>query len=160
MSKSLPLLFAVAACAQQAITAPAAARPTPALSVSDSVVAAVLYIVATRGLPDFRPMRTVYVRKDSGIVSSSSLPSLDSVQFVLLDSAEVQQLANRVGYVNVIRLERPTVYSDTAHAGASNRYVWRQERIGRDISTSGCTFRARRIAQQWQIDSTLGCLIS
>ena len=160
--KSLPLLFAIAACAQQAGTSPAPTLPTPALTASDSVVAAVLYVVATRGLPDFTPTHTVYVRNDSEVVSSSSLPSLDSVQFVLLDSAEVQELANKTGYVNVIRVSRPVIYNDYAHAGARSRYVWGQERIEwrGDISTSGCMFRARRVVDRWQIDSTLGCRIS
>ncbi len=153
-------LITIAACAQQAGTGPVPVHPTPAVSVSDSVVAAVLDLVATRGLPDFRPRRTVFIQKDSGIVSSSSLPLLDSVEFVLLDSAEVQHLANRVGSVNVIRVGRPIIQDDTARTGANSRVVWRQERIGRMISMSACAFRARRSTRQWQIDSTLGCLIS
>jgi len=166
-------LIVIVACAQQGqsnVSAPPPLLPTPARNVSDSIVAAVLYSVATRGLPDFRPAHSVVVLKDSDIVSSAVLPSLDSVDFVLLDSAGVQGLANNIGSVNVIRLSRPMVVDDTeAHAGAQSRVVWRQERSrgtrsrGRTaalISTSSCFFRIRRTNRQWQVDSTLGCVIS
>ncbi len=163
MLRTALFLIALAACTQSTqarIEGPRPVQPTPAQSVSDSVVAAVLFEIATRGLPDFKPRQTVFVQRNADIVSSASLPVLDSVEFVLLDSAGVQHLANQIGSVNVVRVERPIVYDDTAHAGASNRVVWRQERIGRMISTSGCSFRARRTNAHWQVDSTLGCLIS
>jgi hypothetical protein len=137
-------------------------QPTTPQSVSDSVVAAVLYYVATRGLPDFHPIgiRTVVVQKDSDIVSAASIPSIDSVGFALLDSSEVQQLANRIGRVNVIGVGRPMVHDDTAHAGATSHVVWRPERIGRIGGLSACMFRVRRTNARWQVDSTLMCIIS
>jgi hypothetical protein len=119
-----------------------------------------LYQVATRGLPDFQPKPTVYVRTDSGIVSSASLPALDSVAFVLLDSAAAQQLANKLGSVNVIGVERPMIQDDTARMAATSRYVLRQSRIGGMVSMSACAFRARRTDGKWQVDSTLGCIIT
>ena len=166
------LLIGIFACAQRArsnITAPPPIQPTPPRNVSDSIVAAVVFSVATHGLPDFPPSHTVFVQRDSDIVSSAALPLLDSVEFILLDSAGVQQLANQLGSVNVIRVSRPIVQDDTAHAGAKSRVVWRQERIpgnrarGRTasfISMSACFFRMRRTKRQWQVDSTLGCIIS
>ncbi len=168
MFKISLLLIMILGCAQQTrshISSSRPVQPTPAQNVSDSIVAAVLYSVATRGLPDFRPTHTLFVKKDSDIVSSAALPSLDSVEFVLLDSAGVQQLANQIGSVNVIRVSRPTVQGDTAHAGANSRVVWRLERAGRlsrarFISMSACAFRLRRANRQWQVDSTLGCIIS
>jgi len=171
MFKISLLLIIILGCAQQArsnTSSSPAVQPTPAHNVSDSIVAAVLYSVATRGLPDFRPTDTLFVKKDSDIISSAALPSLNSIQFVLLDSAGVQQLANEIGSVNVIRVSRPTVQDDTAHAGANSRVVWRLERTGRlsrgrfsrFISMSACAFRLRRTNRQWQVDSTLGCIIS
>jgi len=156
-------LIALAACVQppQArISGPRPVQPTPAQNVSDSIVAAVLYDVATGGLLDYNPRRTVFLQRDSDIVTSASLPLLDSVEFVLLDSAGVQQLANRIGNVNVVTVGRPVISDDTARTWAASRVVWRQERIGRMISTSSCAVRARRANARWQIDSTLGCLIS
>src|SRR6266576_1349488 len=155
--------IALAACTQSTqarIAGPRPVQPTPAKSVSDSVVAAVLVEIATRGLPDYNPRRTVFLQRDSDIVTSASLPLLDSVEFVLLDSAGVQQLANRIGNVNVVTVGRPVIHDDTARTWAASRVVWRQERMGRMISTSSCAVRARRANAQWQIDSTLGCLIS
>ena len=156
----LPIVIAACGPRPMSMTGPAPVQPTPSQSVSDSVVAAVLRLIAQRGLPDHRPRSIIYAQTDSDIVSSSSLPVLDSVQFVLLDSVEVQRLANRVGSVNVIRVSRPLVHDDTAQAGADSRVVWRRERIGRMISMSACAFRLRRMNAGWQVDSTLGCIIS
>ena len=160
------LLLIVLACTQQPqarFGQPTPVQPTSPQSVSDSIVAAVLYHVVTHGLPDFHPiggLRTIVVRNDSDIVSSASIPSVDSVGFVLLDSIDVQRLANRIGHVNVIGVGRPIVQDDTAHAGATSHVVWRPERLGRMVSMSACMFRVRRTNARWQVDSTLMCIIS
>jgi len=75
MFKISLLLIMILGCAQQTRSHISSSRPvqaTPAQNVSDSIVAAVLYSVATRGLPDFRPTHTLFVKKDSDIVSSAA----------------------------------------------------------------------------------------
>src|SRR5262245_26908692 len=91
----LTIVLVALACTQQpqvGVTEPIPVRPTSPRSASDSIVAAVLYQVATRGLPDFRPTPTIVVQKDSDIVTSASVPSVDSM-----------------------------VQDDTAHAGVGQR---------------------------------------
>ena len=134
--------------------------PTPAQSTWDSVVAAVLYRAVVYGLPDFVARRTVVIQNDSGFMSSSSLPRVDSLGFVILDSAQVQDLANRLGRVNVLMLGKPLIGEDTARSGASNRWIWRRDGQGRMTSMSVCAYRLRRLEGAWQVDSTLGCLIT
>jgi len=163
MSVRIPLMLLLAACTTAPHQTPAAlvhVLPTPAQTTDDSVVAAVLHKVVVEGLPDWRPRRTVVIQSDSGFVSPSSLPRVDSVDFVLLRAAEIQQLANQLGSVNALSAGRPAIWGDTARSGASSRWVWRQERVGRSIGMSACTFRLRRLNGAWQVDSTLGCVIT
>ena len=157
-----PLLLVLVTCAtpRPAPVALTPVSPTPARSTADSIVAAVLQWVVVHGLPDFQAARTVVIQDDSGYVSSSSLPRVDSIAFVLLNGSQIQPLADRLGRVNVLSVGRPVVADDTAQSGASNRWVLRRERIGRMASLSACTFRLRRVTAEWQVDSTLGCLIS
>ena len=155
--------IAIAACTQPrppSLTEPTPVQPTPARTTSDSIVASVLNRVAVHGLPDFRPRRTVVIQDDSGLVSSSSLPSLDSVEFLLLDSAGVHQLAHKLGNVNAISVSRPIISNDTARSGAASRVVWRRESIGRLVSMSACAYRLRRASGHWVIDSAFVCIIS
>ena len=108
MSVRIPLMLLLAACTTAPHQTPAAlvpAFPTPAQTTDDSVVAAVLHKVVVEGLPDWRPRRTVVIQSDSGFVSPSSLPRVDSVGFVLLGAAEIQQLANQLGSVNALSVE-------------------------------------------------------
>ena len=157
-----PLLLVLLACTTHGL-APVALTPllpTPARSTADSVVAAVLKQVVVRGLPDFQAERTVVIQDDSGYLTSSSLPRVDSIVFVLLNSSRIQQLADQLGRVNVLSVGRPVIAGDTAQSGASNEWVLRREPVGRMASISACTFRLRRVATEWQVDSTLGCLIS
>jgi hypothetical protein len=161
--RHLPWLLALGACTTPLRPTPVALTPvvpTPPQNTRDSVVAAVLHRAVVQGLPDFQAQRTVIIQNDSGVLSSSSLPWGDSVAFVLLDGAQVQNVANQLGHVNVLTVANPVISGDTARSGAGNRWVWRQERMGRMISASGCAFRLRRLAGVWQVDSTLGCLIS
>jgi hypothetical protein len=162
----LRALLVLAACSRQpqpAATGTPPLLPTEARSTSDSVVAAVLHTVVVHGLPIFHAgKRTVVIRDDSGFVSSSSLPRIDSVAFTVLDSAGIQDLANRVGQLNVVRIWRPVIGSDTARSGAYNRYVWGQAVPDgqRQMIISVCSYRLRRISGVWQLDSILGCGVS
>ena len=161
--KLIALVLAVAACSRPGPQSPPELSPvlaTTARNTSDSVVAAVLYRAVVQGLPDFSAGKTVVVQNDSGFVSSSSLPRVDSVHFLLFDSSQVQDLANRIGQVNVLKVWKPVIGVDTARSGASNHYVWRQDSIRRIESFSVCAYRLRRISGAWQIDSTLGCIIT
>jgi hypothetical protein len=163
--KVAALLLALAACSQSTRGTSTVFRPvlpTTARSTRDSVVAAVIHEVVVHGLPIFHNERTVVIRNDSGLISSSSLPLGDPVEFVLLDSVGIQDLANRVGEVNVLRLWQPVIGEDTARSGASNGYVWRQadSHMRRYKIFSVCAYRLRRVREAWQVDSSLGCGVS
>ena len=162
-TNALSLTLLLVSCArptQPSTVELAPVLPTPAQSTWDSVVAAVLHRVVVHGLPDFSALRTVVIQNDSGFVSSSSLPRIDSVGFVLLGSAQVQELANRLGRVNVLMVGRPWIGEDTARSGASNRWIRRPDGHSRVVSMSVCAYRLRRLEGAWQVDSTLGCLIT
>jgi hypothetical protein len=159
----LRVLLVLAACSRQpqpAATGTPPLLPTEAHSTSDSVVAAVLHTVVVHGLPIFHAGRSVVIRDDSGFVSSSSLPRADSVEFTVLDSAGIQELANRVGRVNVLSIWRPVIGKDTARSGAYNRYVWGKTAPDRHQIISVCAYRLRRVGRAWQLDSILQCLVS
>ncbi len=165
MNRRNPLLVLVFACSQAPHAPPLTltpAKPLAPRTTSDSIVAAVLHKAVVNGLPNFRPRRRVVIRTDSGFVSAFSLPPLDSVEFVLLDSAQTQQLADQSGDLNVLIVPRPAIWGDTAKASVMNRWVWQQRRdqVGIMVSTSACQWRLRRLSGAWQIDSTLGCLIT
>jgi hypothetical protein len=111
------------------------------------------------GLPMFSAAKTVIIQNDSGFVSSSSLPRMDSVGFVLLDSTQIRELADHLGDVNVLRVWRPLIGADTALSGASSHWVWGQDNQ-RMMAMSACAFRLRRLSGAWQVDSTIGCVIT
>ena len=133
--------------------------PVPARTTSDSIVAAVIRKAEVDGRPVLS-RRTVFVRDDSGIVSASSLPTADSIDFVVLDSVEVRQAANRLGELYVLTVGRPLIAGDTARSGFHIRSVRRPEGVGRLADVYACAYRLRRIERRWQIDSVYGCLQS
>ena len=136
--------------------------PLPPRTTNDSVISTVLERVALSGLPDWHPRRQIIIQNDSGVVSAFSLPQLDSVTFVVLTGAQIQQAANHDGHLNVLTVTRPTVNADTATASATSHWVWQQrpDRIGMMGSMSACGWRLRRLNGAWQIDSAFLCLIT
>jgi hypothetical protein len=137
-------------------------QPLAARTTWDSVVAVVLQHAVVHGLPDFRPRRRVLIQGDSAFISLSSLPRMDSIEFVLLDRAQVQQAANELGDLNVLTVARFHLGGDTAKVSAVSHWVWQQRpgRLGMSSSVSACEYRLRRLDAAWQIDSTIGCVIS
>ena len=97
---------------------------------------------------------------DSAFISSGALPHMDSVEFVLLDSTEAQQVADEVGRISVMSIGRPSLAGDTARSGFTTRSVVRREKIGRMADWLSCAYRLRRIEGVWQIDSALGCVVT
>ncbi len=134
-------------------------EPKPARDAQDSVVSAVLSKVVAHSA-DARYRHTVVIRDDSGVVSGSSLPRLDSIDFVILDSADAQQLADKRGDVNVLTVARPAIREDAARSGFTSRRIL-QRRPGRGgamLGLTACAFSLRRSDGRWQVDSTLGCI--
>jgi hypothetical protein len=166
-SQRLLLLLTLMSCTgsdQRSVQLPTL-HPTPARSTRDSVIATVLRQVVLRGLPIYQAARPIVIRDDSGVISSSSLPRMDSIDFVVLDSARIQELANEKGQLNVLRVWTPVIGGDTARSGASNRFVWRRgptpPQAVRHQIVSACTYRLRRADGAWQvIDSVLSCVVS
>jgi hypothetical protein len=81
---------------------------------------------------------------------------------VLLDSVHMQQAANQIGDLNVLTVVRFHIAGDTAMVSAVSHRVWQQRR-GRGVmmgSMSACEYRLRRSNAMWQVDSTVGCVIT
>jgi len=136
-------------------------EPTPARGVVDSVVSAVLSKVVAHSVTS-HSRHAVFIQDDSGLVSAASLPRLDSIDFVIVDSAGAQQLANERGDFTVLTVARPSVAGDTARSGFTSRGVMQQKRnrVGVMVDLTACAFRLRRENGRWQVDSTLGCVMT
>ena len=163
--RSLALLLVTWTCGRSPHTAPltlAPAQPLPPRSSWDSVVAVVLQHAVTHGLPDYRPQRQILIQSDSAFISPSALPRIDSIDFVLLDNGQVQRAADELGDLDVLTVARFNLGGDTAMASAVSRRVWQQRpgRLGMMGSMSACEFRLRRLGGAWQVDSTIGCVIT
>jgi hypothetical protein len=87
---------------------------------------------------------------------------MDSIEFVLLDSAQMQRAANELGDLNVLTVARFHLGADTAMVSAVSHWVRQQRRgrFGMMGAMSACEFRLRRLNNAWHIDSIMGCVIT
>ncbi len=136
------------------------ARPETSVSVQDTIVALSLREAVLHGIPDFTPSPHVVVQAIPGLVSSRTLPAIDSVSFFLLDSVQIRQLATRAGNFFYLRPSAPQIRGDTATIGLKGMLGFR--RTNRGVGTreeSACAWRAVRRSGTWAVDTTLGCII-
>jgi len=165
MSRLTLILVIVTACAHARHRAPtslSSVAPTPPHTTWDSVIAVSLEYAVSRGIPEHWWSGLLIVQADSAFMSSSSLPHSSRVTFALLDSARVQQVANRFGDYDVLMVIRSHLESDTAVATIASRRVYqrRNDRFGQMNVASACELHLRRLEAGWQVDSVFICMIT
>lgn len=138
-------------------------QPSPPRTTADSVLTVALRGVVEHGLPDFGPRKQVIIVAKDGYPTSSGLPIIDSISFVVVDSARSQQIDDTTGDLNVIWANPPAILGDSAVVDLGNyRVVQRRpRRTGLTGSFSTCSWHLHRRASAWQLDSVPGlCLVS
>src|SRR2546422_7509231 len=71
------------------------ARPQPPLSAIDSLLSLALEQAVIHGVADFPPHSREVIIRNSPFASAHVLPRMDSVTFYIVDSAQIQTLADR-----------------------------------------------------------------
>src|SRR5205809_3758198 len=71
------------------------ARPQPPLSTIDSLLSLALEQAVIHGVADFPPHSREVIIRNSPFASAHVLPRMDSVTFYIVDSAQIQTLADR-----------------------------------------------------------------
>jgi hypothetical protein len=140
-------------------------RPTPSMpprTTEDTVVTLALRQVALHGLVDFGPRPQVILLTDHYQPEPSGLPAIDSVHFVLLDSLQIQQIADTTGDMNVLVIQPPSIWPDSATVVIGNRRILqsRARRIGLMVGFSTCSWHLNRLPTGWRLDSLSLCLAS
>ena len=136
-------------------------RPEPPLNAQDTIVALAIREAVMRGIPGFEPRREVVVQRVPGLVTSRTLPQIDSVAFFLLDTFQIRTLADQAGEFMYLRPTPPRIDGDTAVVGLGSELGLKHRTHVRAIfGVGGCSWRAVRRSTTWVVDSTLGCIIS
>ena len=139
------------------------ARPQPPLSTIDSLLSLALEQAVIHGVADFPPHSREIIIRNSPFASAHVLPRMDSVTFYIVDSAQIQTLADRYGDVSYLLLGTTTTEADSATAAIGNTFALRRS-PGRGpvvlMAGGGCYWILRRHDGRWQIERLGGCLIS
>ena len=139
------------------------ARPQPPLSAIDSLLSLALEQAVIHGVADFPPHSREVIIRNSPFASAHVLPRMDSVTFYIVDSAQIQTLADRYGNVSYLLLGTTTIEADSATAAIGNTFALRRS-PGRGpgvlMAGGGCYWILRRHDGTWQIERLGGCLIS
>ena len=137
--------------------------PEPPLSAKDSVLSLALErVVVYGGVLDYHLRSRVVISRDRGFASARVLPRLPSITFYIVDSTQIQALADRFGSIDYLLVGSSSVQADSATAAIGHDFaVRRQPGRGPFIAGgSGCYWILRRLDRVWQIERLAGCLVS
>ena|SRR6266566_3471821 len=136
-------------------------QPQLPVSATDSVRLLALEQTLLHGLPNFRPGARVVLSQDRGFASARVLPAARSVTFYILDSVQIQALADRYGDMNYLVVGEATMEGDSAIAAIGNAFALRRRPGLRAVFGEGaCYWILRRHPGVWQIERVGGCLVS
>src|SRR5256885_6611563 len=101
-------------------------QPQLPVSATDSVRLLALEQALLHGLPSFRPGARVVLSQDRGFASARVLPAARSVTFYILDTLQIQVLADRYGDMNYLVVGEATMQGDSATAAIGNAFAFRR----------------------------------
>lgn len=137
--------------------------PEAPLSAKDSVRSLALERAVVYGVRDYQPRSRVVISRDRGFASARVLPRLPSITFYIIDSTEIQALADRFGTIEYLLVGEATVQGDSATADIGYDFAVRPN-PGRGPFVGwgggGCYWILRRHDRVWQIERLVGCVIS
>jgi len=131
-------------------------RPEPPVTISDTIIALAIREAALRGIPAFPTQRHIVVQRLADVVSSRSLPWIDSVSFLVLDSAQLIRVAAHAGHFAYLRPYPPRIDGDTAVVSVASRFA-ADPTVARALYGGACSWRAVRQSGSWVLDTVVGC---
>ena len=130
-------------------------RREPAWSTQDTIVALSIR-EAVLGGTSFGLPRQVVVQRVPDVVSSHALPAIDSVEFYLLDTLQIEKLASQAGNFTYLRPFPPRINGDSAVVFVGRRHGLMPRR---PAGVTSCSWRAIRRSGAWVVDAPLGCVV-
>ncbi len=141
----------------------AATLPEPPSSATDSIVSLALEQAVVHGMPPdlSRTRPRVLIIRDDAPVSAHALPRIDSVAFYILDSMQIQALADRHESMDYLVVSGASIQGDSATVGIGDRVAQRPHSgRGRYFSSRRtCFWILRRHEGVWTIEREGGCVV-
>ncbi len=150
------------ACTQtltQALARLPSVEPSPPGTVEDTVIAAVL-LEALR--TQYAHGRRVIIANDLEGLTPASLPSIDTLAFLLLNPDQIQQLADEYGDLSYLRILRWAASDSVATVSIGVFGMFSRARSDGPIvdGPTSCEWRVARRSDQWRVQGTTMCVVS
>ncbi len=138
--------------------------PEPPSSATDSIISLALEQAVVHGMPPdlSRTRPRVLIIRDDAPVSARALPRIDSVAFSILDSAQIQALADRHESMDYLVVSGASIHGDSGTVGIGDHVAQRPHsgRGTRQFSTRRvCYWILRRHEGVWRIEREGGCVV-
>jgi hypothetical protein len=160
------LLIAIATCActptlETELRGVMPIVPQDPLSTPDTLIRFALQLAVAGPSPAPGPRRVIFLASVPAVVTPQSLPPLDSVTFYILDSVEIQRLADRTSDLSYLRLFPPQIAGDSAMVHVADRLaIKRRTQPFVLLGGGGCTWFFLRREGAWTLDRTRGGCIT
>ncbi len=159
----LVCLLVASGCARSLQEQLADLGPTRAeepLTPEDTLIGLVLAQAALHGTVDFHPRHQVVVENRGNSLTPHAIPRGDSLTFFVLDTSQIQRLADRTGDFSYLRIAVPRIAGDTAHlAIASSRAFRDRSRPVLFLGGGACSLTAVRRGGNWEFVGHPACII-
>jgi hypothetical protein len=154
------LAFGCAASLQEQLARLGPMRAEEPLTPEDTLIGLVLAQAALHGTVDFHPRHQVVVENRGNRLTPHAIPRSDSLTFFVLDTAQIQHLADRTGDFSYLRVYVPRIAGDTAHLGiGSSRAFRHRSRPVLFLGGGACSLTAVRRAGSWEFIGHTACII-